>query len=52
MTKRNENKYGLFNLSLVDDESDSLRVDEQIVSKNTPNSENKKLISDFKMENP
>ena len=52
MTKRNENKYGLFDLSLVDDESESLRVDEQIVSKNTPNSENKKLTPNFKMENP
>jgi hypothetical protein len=52
MTKRNENKYGLFNLSLVDDDSESLRVDGPTVSKNMPNSENKKLTPNFKMENP
>jgi hypothetical protein len=35
MTQRNQNKYGLFNLSLVDDESELMLKDELVLSKIT-----------------
>jgi hypothetical protein len=35
MTQRNQKKYGLFNLSLVDDESELMLKDELVLSKIT-----------------